>query len=51
MVIFLDLGSVIYIEIVLNDNEELLHTMIECGILDNLVDIMTSEDRDSGTLV
>ena len=35
----------------MNDNQELLHTMIEAGILNNLVDILSTGDCDSDTLV
>ena len=38
------------VEVVLNENEELLHTMIECGMLESLVDIF-SEESDPATLV
>ena len=38
------------IEVVLSKNEEILHTMIESGILEILVDIMSS-DCDPDTLV
>ena len=38
------------IEVVLNENSEMLHTMIECGILENLVDIFSNES-EPGTLV
>ena len=40
-----------YVEVVLNENEELFRTMIQCGILEQLVDIMTSVSSDPGTLV
>ena len=39
------------VEIVLNQNGEILHTMIECGILENLADIFSNEYCDSETLV
>ena len=32
-------------------NEEMLHTMIDCGILETLVEIFSSDDSDSETLV
>ena len=38
------------VEVVLSKNEEMLHTMIESGILEILVDIMYS-DCDPDTLV
>ena len=38
------------VEVVLHENEELLHTMIECRILESLVDIF-SEESDPATLV
>ena len=41
---------VISVEVVLSKNEEMLHTMIESGILEILVDIMSS-DSDPDTLV
>ena len=41
---------VICIEVILSKNEEMLHTMIESGILEILVDVMSS-DSDPDTLV
>ena len=41
---------VIRVEVVLSKNEEILHTMIESGILEILVDIISS-DSDQDTLV
>ena len=38
------------LEVVLNQNKELLQTMLDCGILDALVDVFSSES-DSETLV
>ena len=38
------------VEVVLSKNEEILHTMIENGILEILVDVMSSE-CDPDTLV
>ena len=38
------------IEVVLNENREILDTMIEYGILETLVDIFSNEN-DAGTLV
>ena len=38
------------LEVVLNGNKGMLHTMIESGILESLVDIFSS-DSDSETLV
>ena len=39
------------VEVVLNQNGEILHTMIECGMLESLVDIFSNEYCDSETLV
>ena len=38
-------------EIVLGKNEEILDIMIECGILETLVDIFSGAEYDSETLV
>ena len=49
--LILNIGDCLIIEVVLNENEELLHTMIECGILECLADIISSDNSDPGTLV
>ena len=41
---------IFYVEVVLSKNEGILHTMIESGILEILVDVMSS-DSDPDTLV
>ena len=51
VIFFNSLLTVMNAEVVLNQNEELFHTMIECSILENLVDIICSGDCDSETLV
>ena len=43
--------SILTIEVVLNQNEEILHAIVECGILEILVDLFCSGDCDSDTLV
>ena len=48
--LFLFFSVIIGIEVVLSKNEEILHAMIESGILQMLVDIMSS-DSDPDMLV